>query len=74
MPYAALHSVEIDTLSKACAITKEGFMRTLDMVKEGIYEYEVEAALPKLLFEMDVEDMLISLLLLGGKMPVFYII
>ena len=34
---------EIDLIRQACAITRQGFLRVLDMVKPGVNEYEVEA-------------------------------
>ncbi|MCK5921891.1 MAG: aminopeptidase P family protein, partial [Methylococcales bacterium] len=36
---------EIDLLQTACDITKKGFLRTLDFVKPGVTEYEIEAEL-----------------------------
>ncbi len=36
-------SIEIDQISKACQITNQGFRRILNMVKPGVWEYELEA-------------------------------
>ncbi len=36
---------EIELLQTACDITKKGFFRTLDFVKPGVKEYEIEAEL-----------------------------
>jgi len=36
---------EIEMMSRACQITKEGFLTVLNKVKPGMYEYEVEAIL-----------------------------
>ncbi len=35
--------VEIDLIQKACDITEKAFRRTLDFVKPGIWEYQIEA-------------------------------
>ncbi|HAB90479.1 MAG TPA: X-Pro aminopeptidase [Bacteroidetes bacterium] len=61
------HSVEIDTLSEACAITKEGFMRTLDMVKKGVYEYEVEAAITETFIRNGCGGHAYQPIIAGGK-------
>ncbi len=37
--------IEINLIKKACAITAKGFQKILPMVKPGIMEYELEAAL-----------------------------
>jgi Xaa-Pro aminopeptidase len=37
------HPIEIDLISKACAITNKGFRRILKMVKPGVWEHEIEA-------------------------------
>jgi len=34
---------EVDLIRKACAITREGFLKVLTMVKPGVMEHEVEA-------------------------------
>lgn len=34
---------ELDLIRHACAITRQGFLRVLEFVKPGVYEYEVEA-------------------------------
>lgn len=34
---------EIDLIQKACDITEKGFRRTLDFVKPGVWEHEIEA-------------------------------
>lgn len=36
---------EIERMKKACNITRSAFLRLLDFVKPGIWEYEVEAAI-----------------------------
>ncbi len=35
--------IEIELISKACAITEKGFRRVLGFVKPGVWEYEIEA-------------------------------
>jgi len=35
--------IELDLIRKACDITNKGFRRVLDFVKEGVWEYEIEA-------------------------------
>jgi len=37
--------IEVDVLQHACDITAKGFQRTLDFVKPGVMEYEIEAEL-----------------------------
>ena len=34
---------EIELISKACKITENGFRRVLKFIKDGVYEYEIEA-------------------------------
>ena len=34
---------EIELISKACKITEKGFRRVLKFIKDGVYEYEIEA-------------------------------
>ena len=36
---------EIDVIKKACSITEKGFRKVLQMVKPGVWEYEIEAEL-----------------------------
>jgi Xaa-Pro aminopeptidase len=36
-------AIEIDLTKKACAITRDAFIRTLKFVKPGVTEYEIEA-------------------------------
>ena len=35
--------IELDLIKKACQITNKGFRRVLDFVKDGVWEYEIEA-------------------------------
>ena len=35
--------IELDLIKKACDITNKGFRRVLDFVKDGVWEYEIEA-------------------------------
>ena len=35
--------IELDLIKKACQITNNGFRRVLDFVKDGVWEYEIEA-------------------------------
>ena len=35
--------IELDLIKKACRITNKGFRRVLDFVKDGVWEYEIEA-------------------------------
>ena len=35
--------IELDLIQKACDITNKGFRRVLDFVKDGVWEYEIEA-------------------------------
>jgi len=35
--------VEIELIQRACDITEKGFRRVLDFVKDGVWEYEIEA-------------------------------
>ena len=42
---AAKSNYEVALLNRAIDITKKGFMRTLQMIKPGVWEYEIEAAL-----------------------------
>ena len=35
--------IEIELIQKACNITRKGFMRILNFVKDGVWEYEIEA-------------------------------
>ncbi len=37
------HPIELDLMQKACNITEKGFRRTLQFVKPGVMEYEIEA-------------------------------
>ncbi len=36
---------EIEAIQKACAITEIGFRKVLEMIKPGVWEYEIEATL-----------------------------
>ena len=42
---AVKSAVEIDLMREACAITEKGFRSILPLIKPGIMEYEIEAAL-----------------------------
>ncbi|MDB5283799.1 MAG: peptidase family protein [Bacteroidota bacterium] len=42
---ASKSSYEVALLNRAIDITRKGFMRTLKMIKPGVWEYEIEAAL-----------------------------
>jgi len=35
--------IELELIQKACSITEKGFRRVLKFVKEGVWEYEIEA-------------------------------
>ena len=35
--------IEIELIQRACDITRKGFMRILNFVKDGVWEYEIEA-------------------------------
>ena len=39
------HSLEIDLMQKACAITKAGIHRLLNFIKPGVWEHHIEAEL-----------------------------
>ena len=35
--------IEIELIKKACEVTKKGFIKSLSIIKEGVFEYEIEA-------------------------------
>lgn len=37
------HQIELDLMQKACDITEKAFRRTMEFVKPGVWEYEIEA-------------------------------